>query len=117
MDWSSDFPLSCACRIWFETAYAPVRDYLGAGPDAPFYMKFLAGAITGGVGSVIGNPFDVLKVRKNELWCDRKHDAMVSKIVAWKNFGSNVLFFGAMNHLRFFPSKLAFLSRIDKKND
>jgi len=42
-------------------AYAPVRDYLGAGPDAPFYMKFLAGALTGGVGSVIGNPFDVLK--------------------------------------------------------
>ncbi len=24
-------------------------------------MKFLAGAITGGVGSVVGNPFDVLK--------------------------------------------------------
>lgn len=35
---------------------APVRDMIGAGsPDAPFYMKFLAGAITGGVGSVIGN--------------------------------------------------------------
>jgi hypothetical protein len=29
--------------------------------SAPFYMKFLAGAITGGVGSVVGNPFDVLK--------------------------------------------------------
>ena len=42
-------------------AYAPVRDALGAGGDAPFYMKFLAGAITGGTGSVIGNPFDVLK--------------------------------------------------------
>ncbi|KAL3766225.1 hypothetical protein ACHAWO_012227 [Cyclotella atomus] len=43
-------------------AYAPVRDMIGAGsPDAPFYMKFLAGAITGGVGSVIGNPFDVMK--------------------------------------------------------
>jgi len=43
-------------------AYAPVRDALGAsGPDAPFYLKFLAGALTGGVGSVIGNPFDVLK--------------------------------------------------------
>ena len=38
---------------------------MGAGPDAPFYMKFLAGAITGGVGSVIGNPFDVLKVRND----------------------------------------------------
>ena len=30
-------------------------------PLAPFYLKFAAGAITGGVGSVIGNPFDVLK--------------------------------------------------------
>ena len=35
-------------------AYAPVRDLLGAGKDAPFYVKFLAGAITGGVGSVVG---------------------------------------------------------------
>lgn len=43
-------------------AYAPVRDALGAGgKDAPFYLKFLAGAMTGGVGSVVGNPFDVLK--------------------------------------------------------
>mmetsp|Transcript_28644 Transcript_28644/g.66661 ORF Transcript_28644/g.66661 Transcript_28644/m.66661 type:complete len:283 (+) Transcript_28644:75-923(+) len=42
-------------------AYAPVRDALGAGKDAPFYLKFLAGAITGGVGSLIGNPFDVMK--------------------------------------------------------
>jgi hypothetical protein len=40
-------------------AYAPVRDALGAGADAPFYLKFLAGAITGGVGSAVGNPFDV----------------------------------------------------------
>eukprot|EP00565_Helicotheca_tamesis_P007023 CAMPEP_0185732874 /NCGR_PEP_ID=MMETSP1171-20130828/17809_1 /TAXON_ID=374046 /ORGANISM="Helicotheca tamensis, Strain CCMP826" /LENGTH=298 /DNA_ID=CAMNT_0028402477 /DNA_START=18 /DNA_END=914 /DNA_ORIENTATION=- len=43
-------------------AYAPVRDAIGAGsPDAPIFMKFLAGAITGAVGSVAGNPFDVLK--------------------------------------------------------
>lgn len=42
-------------------AYAPVRDYLGAGKESPFYLKFLAGAITGGTGSVIGNPFDVMK--------------------------------------------------------
>ena len=41
-------------------AYAPVRDYLGAGQGAPFYLKFLAGAITGGVGSFVGNPFDVM---------------------------------------------------------
>ena len=42
-------------------AYAPVRDMLGAGKESPFYMKFLAGAITGGTGSVVGNPFDVMK--------------------------------------------------------
>lgn len=42
-------------------AYAPVRDALGAGKDAPFYLKFLAGALTGGGGSIIGNPFDVMK--------------------------------------------------------
>ena len=42
--------------------YAPVRDAIGAGgADAPFYLKFTAGAITGGVGSFIGNPFDVMK--------------------------------------------------------
>jgi len=42
--------------------YAPVRDALGAsGKDAPFYLKFAAGALTGGFGSIIGNPFDVLK--------------------------------------------------------
>jgi len=43
-------------------AYAPVRDAFGASsPDAPSYLKFLAGATTGGVGSIAGNPFDVLK--------------------------------------------------------
>lgn len=43
-------------------AYAPVRDAIGANkPDSPAYMKFLAGAMTGAIGSVAGNPFDVLK--------------------------------------------------------
>lgn len=43
-------------------AYTPVRNAIGAGsPDSPFYLKFLAGALTGGVGSAIGNPFDVCK--------------------------------------------------------
>lgn len=42
-------------------AYAPVRNMLGAGKESPFYLKFLAGAITGGTGSILGNPFDVMK--------------------------------------------------------
>uniref|UniRef100_A0A7S3PX08 Mitochondrial carrier protein n=1 Tax=Chaetoceros debilis TaxID=122233 RepID=A0A7S3PX08_9STRA len=43
-------------------AYAPVRDAMGANePNSPFYLKFAAGALTGGVGSIFGNPFDVMK--------------------------------------------------------
>eukprot|EP00538_Stauroneis_constricta_P001217 CAMPEP_0119551440 /NCGR_PEP_ID=MMETSP1352-20130426/4697_1 /TAXON_ID=265584 /ORGANISM="Stauroneis constricta, Strain CCMP1120" /LENGTH=304 /DNA_ID=CAMNT_0007597499 /DNA_START=279 /DNA_END=1193 /DNA_ORIENTATION=+ len=43
-------------------AYAPVRDAMGANaPGAPAYLKFVAGALTGAVGSMAGNPFDVLK--------------------------------------------------------
>jgi hypothetical protein len=43
-------------------AYAPVRNAIGAGdPDASIGLKFLAGALTGGFGSILGNPFDVLK--------------------------------------------------------
>lgn len=43
-------------------AYAPVRDMLGASdPNSGIGLKFLAGALTGGFGSIVGNPFDVMK--------------------------------------------------------
>ncbi len=82
-------------------------------------MKFLAGAITGGVGSVIGNPFDVLKVRKNYFVSNDKHVVMVS----WKdakseenlhqiNFVSNV-FEGNGNHSRIFKKNIV---RLDKNS-
>jgi hypothetical protein len=44
--------------------YAPIRDLIGekTGADMKqFHMKFCAGAITGGIGSFVGNPFDVMK--------------------------------------------------------
>jgi hypothetical protein len=44
--------------------YAPIRDLIGdqTGADmGQFHMKFMAGAITGGIGSFVGNPFDVMK--------------------------------------------------------
>jgi hypothetical protein len=66
-------------------AYAPVRDALGSGADAPFYIKFVAGAITGGVGSIFGNPFDVMKT----LAQTAKGDASLSGLVTdmYKNQG------------------------------
>ena len=42
--------------------YGPMKKLLGADkPDAPFALKFAAGAASGSIGSVIGNPFDVMK--------------------------------------------------------
>jgi len=59
-------------------AYAPVRDAMGAGePDSPLYLKFLAGAVTGGAGSVVGNPFDVMKT----LAQTNKGDASLGSLV------------------------------------
>jgi hypothetical protein len=48
--------------------YGPIRDYLGANKkESPFYLKFMAGSLSGSIGSVIGNPFDVTKtIFKNE---------------------------------------------------
>jgi len=42
--------------------YGPIKKALGAeGKDASFIMKFLAGTLAGASGSVLGNPFDVMK--------------------------------------------------------
>jgi hypothetical protein len=42
--------------------YGPIRDALGAkDKNAPFFLKFLAGSLSGSIGSVVGNPFDVMK--------------------------------------------------------
>jgi hypothetical protein len=44
--------------------YEPAKGWVGADkPDAGVFRKFAAGAIAGGIGSVVGNPFDVLKTR------------------------------------------------------
>ena len=44
--------------------YEPMKDIIGAeGKDASFLKKFLAGALSGGIGSIAGNPFDVMKTR------------------------------------------------------
>lgn len=44
--------------------YAPIKDAMGAGAaDAPFWKKFTAGSLAGALGSLAGNPFDVLKTR------------------------------------------------------
>jgi len=44
--------------------YEPAKGWVGAdGPNASVARKFAAGAIAGGIGSTVGNPFDVLKTR------------------------------------------------------
>jgi hypothetical protein len=42
--------------------YGPIRDMLGAkDKNSPFLLKFLAGSLSGSIGSLVGNPFDVMK--------------------------------------------------------
>ena len=58
---------------WFREAlytsvklggYGPIRDYLGVKDgNSPFYLKFFAGSISGSIGAIMGNPFDVLKTQ------------------------------------------------------
>jgi hypothetical protein len=44
--------------------YEPCKGLTGADqPNAGFMSKFLAGAMSGAIGSTAGNPFDVLKCR------------------------------------------------------
>lgn len=43
--------------------YDPIKILVGAVADASPLKKFLAGAIAGAVGSLFGNPFDLLKVK------------------------------------------------------
>ena len=42
--------------------YAPIRDILGS-KDSGFFVKLASGCLSGAIGSLGGNPFDVLKVR------------------------------------------------------
>jgi len=42
-------------------AYAPIKSLLGDKGDAPFYIKFASGSLSGGLGTLVGNPFDVMK--------------------------------------------------------
>ena len=43
--------------------YDPIKKVMGVTPDSNFFWKFLAGSLAGGIGSCVGNPFDVLKTR------------------------------------------------------
>ncbi len=43
--------------------YDPIKTAMGVTKDSMFIMKFSAGSLAGALGSVVGNPFDVLKTR------------------------------------------------------
>lgn len=43
--------------------YGPIKQAMGIKNDSNFFLKFLAGSGAGAIGSIAGNPFDVLKTR------------------------------------------------------
>jgi hypothetical protein len=60
------FLTRCRCTPAFTSfsLYEPTKVLFGASDkNAPFYKKFLAGSAAGALGSLAGNPFDVLKTK------------------------------------------------------
>lgn len=43
--------------------YGPIKHAMGVKSNSHFVMKFTAGSLAGAIGSIVGNPFDVLKTR------------------------------------------------------
>ena len=43
--------------------YSPIKKVMGVNNQSNFFLKFLAGSAAGGIGSIVGNPFDVIKTR------------------------------------------------------
>lgn len=43
--------------------YGPIKKAMGVKKDSHFVLKFLSGSAAGAIGSIAGNPFDVLKTR------------------------------------------------------
>lgn len=43
--------------------YGPIKKAMGIKKDSHFLWKFSAGSLAGGIGSIVGNPFDVLKTQ------------------------------------------------------
>ncbi len=43
--------------------YEPVKNLFAIKPESNFLLKFFAGSLSGLIGSVVGNPFDVMKIQ------------------------------------------------------
>jgi len=43
--------------------YTPIKKGMGVTSDSSFFLKFTAGSLAGAIGSLAGNPFDVIKTR------------------------------------------------------
>ena len=43
--------------------YTPIKQVMGVNNQSNFLMKFTAGSLAGAIGSLVGNPFDVVKTR------------------------------------------------------
>jgi hypothetical protein len=79
--------------------YEPIKVLVGATADAGFLRKFIAGSLAGAIGSLAGNPFDVLKTR---MMANRDEDKPMSFYAGeiyklngvlgfWKGFNTNVV--------------------------
>ena len=55
--------LSALIASYLISSYLICSHLIGVKSDSPFILKFAAGSLAGALGSIVGNPFDVLKTR------------------------------------------------------
>lgn len=59
--------------------YSPIKQVMGVNNNSHFFMKFTAGSLAGAIGSLAGNPFDVVKTRM--ITNEGKHNIKFSSII------------------------------------
>ena len=69
--------------------YEPIKNMLGETDPkyTPIWMKFLAGSLAGGIGSVFGNPFDLLKIRMQAWESSQSQRLTWHARSVYENFG------------------------------
>lgn len=69
--------------------YDPIKKVMGVKKDSNFIFKFTAGSLAGAIGSIAGNPFDVLKTRMMASAAKNSPKLVETASVLYKQQGRN----------------------------
>lgn len=88
--------------------YDPIKRVMGINNQSSFIMKFTAGTLAGTIGSIAGNPFDVIKIKMMTIESKQtpsfydvfSHIYKFNKIDFYNGLQANILRAGVLNGTR-----------------